>query len=253
MTPSPDSIDLVLGMIAERRDVLTNLETALLDVRRVFGQPFVVPLPQVGETPRPALPAPVTPAPARRVKANVAPPPPTFGPKPRAKREDIGPRVLSFLSDQAAPVRFAQIAAGIGVANKAYVRGALNALVDAGKVVRRGVKAGQTIGLPRVMAAAGKGPAISPAPREVKPTAPAPVPTPDVNRLRVAIWKVLKSGASVDPREVLRAIRSDAPAATVDEVTTELEALVAGARVERIIISPTTKRYRALFPGRATA
>lgn len=252
MTTSPDSIETVLGMIAERRDVLTNLEAALLDVRRVFGPSFLVMRPDVivADTPTAPLAVPASTSTVRRAKPPVNAPAPRIGLKQQGKLEDIGARALAFLGHQTRPVRFAQIAAGIGSSNK-NLRAALNALVDAGKVVRRGIKAGQTIGLPTVMASSV--PVSAKTNTTAPPAAPPAATSTDASQLRVAIWKVLKAGGSVEPREMLRAVRGSTPTATVADVLRELETMVSGGRVERIVISPTSTRYRSRFPVRAEA
>lgn len=122
------------------------------------------------------------------------------------------------------------ISGQIGV-NKFTVRGELEQLVRDRLVTRSGAGRHTLFSLP------GGGPQSQAAVVAV---------SADDAGLVTAIRRVLKHGASVDPREVRRAIVATHPSVSLEVVAAALEALAKAGTIERIGVSPTIKRYRAL-------
>lgn len=159
MSTQPGFVDGILAMIAERRDALTELESAILKVQRMFSAPVAAAIYVT-----PAEPPAVVP-PAKQLVGRVARTPKrtparasaaSVRTRPMVERSDetsdLEAAVLAFLSRQTTPTTFAVTVAGVR-ANKAAVRKVLEGLVSDGRVVRRGVRRGQRLGLPAVMAA----------------------------------------------------------------------------------------------------
>ena len=154
MSTQPGFVDGILAMIAERRDVLTELETAILKVQRVFSAPVTAAL---SVPPGPAA----VPAPAKQLVGRVArvskrasqrPSTASARTRPRVDRGEVTAAIDAFLDKQRRPTTMAAVVSAAG-ANPAIVRGILDQMVQARTLVRTGSRAGMRLGRPAVMAA----------------------------------------------------------------------------------------------------
>jgi DNA-binding HxlR family transcriptional regulator len=176
---------------------------------------------------------------------------------PRHTLAELKARVMRVLEAETAPTAFGSLSVTLRMA-KPNLRAALNALEADGAIVRRGVKRFQRIGTPRVMAAAAETIAVRPetvrAPRETKApdaeptpvareTAPVPRETAD-RRLVAEIMRVLKSGASYDPREIRRNVLTAFPTISVDDIVAACEAMAREGQVARHVVGQSSRRYQ---------
>lgn len=180
---------------------------------------------------------------------------------PATTAEHRAARILAALEQQTAPIAPRELAALLKIDRK-DIRDPLAALLRQGRVVACGHTTSRVLGVPRVMApttafapatpAALDTPAATPEapvqatepPRKPRASAPTVLADREPTRLSAEIVRVLRSGASYDPREIRRNVLGAFPSITVDDIVEVCDAMAKEGRIARHQVGASMRRYQ---------